>query len=153
MSSTIEFRSFGEPYYAGLILEIADEIQPYEDDFSNNSVEVKFSLPPTVLYTGFVETLIIAISGGVATHLISKIIDCSLKVIRRRKEDSKAKSKSKEIQPSSDNPLNLNINLDSDKYELSRLNEMKIVIQDIDINIEFKIPEEKQKCMKHFKDK
>ena len=130
--------------------------------FQNPKIDVQLIVfrSDTAFFTGDpVEILLIAISGGVATHIITRIIDKITSIIKEKRKKAKKEISSinqEEFKPNVDSIssgfMSLNKN-EVARYELHQLTRIQIVVKDNDNGINFKIPEEQKLCIKHFHSK
>ena len=143
MKTKIEISSYGEGYFSGLVREIEISLNEIKQDYHSKNIDINFQYPLTVLYSGFTDSLIIAISGGMAAHLLNRLIDEIIKVLEKRvRKEKKDKEKSK----TQTDKIGITIN----HIVIERAKNINIKIKDIDLDKEFELPTEKNKCLEHF---
>ena len=144
-----------------LVTDVADELKPHEESFERDGVDLRFSFSETAFFTGDpAETLVIAISGGVALHLIKRAIDAVLGAIAKRKEAAKERDKAANLKRSeaqqSTSPATpdaLDLQLNSTSMEYHSLTRVRVVVRDTDQNVDFAVEEERISCLSHFAEK
>jgi len=145
MKAKIEISTYGEGYFSGLVRDIEISLNENKQVYQSENISVEFHYPSTVLYFGFTDSLIIAISGGVAAHILNRIIDEIIKVIKKRAHKEKQDKLKAETHPQKDK-FELNIN----HIVIERAKNINIKIKDVDLENEFEIPTEINKCIEHF---
>lgn len=156
MTRYIEIRPSIGTIANSVAFDVTDELSSEIRDFEKERVEIQFVRAETAFFTGGpAETLLIAISGGVATHIISRVIDKILSIIKEHKKKVEAETVKTDV--GSRKPSIKNMELFSRpneklsaSLELYQLNKLRFVVRDIDNNIDFELTEERTKCIKHF---
>ncbi len=155
MTKSIEIRPSIGTIANSVAFDAADELSSELKSYQKEGVEILFRRAETALFTGDpAETLLIAISGGVATHIISRVIDKVLSVIRERKAKANTVGKSDVVskEPSvQDMKLFSHSNEKlSSSFELHQLTKLRLVVRDADNNVDFDVTEDQTICIKHF---